>query len=92
MKDRLTTPIAQIQKGKKERQRVSDRPPLRHAVILILKKPNLVALALLTFEDLPKAVPGASKANQKVSILAAKKSKWSGTAVLCGSLSSSSRA
>jgi hypothetical protein len=37
MKDRLTTDCADSERLK-ELQRVSDPPPLRHAVMLILKK------------------------------------------------------
>jgi len=39
MKDRLTTDCADSERLK-ELQRVGDPPPLRHAVILILKKPS----------------------------------------------------
>ena len=51
MKDRLTTDCADSERLK-EMQRVSDRPPLRHAVILILKKTKLAGFP--TFEGLPK--------------------------------------
>ena len=52
MKDRLTTDCADSERLK-ELQRVGDPPPLRHAVILMLKKTKLAGFP--TFEGLPKA-------------------------------------
>jgi hypothetical protein len=52
MKDRLTTDWADSERLK-EMQRVSDPPPLRHVVILILKKTKLAGFPI--FEGLPKA-------------------------------------